>query len=107
MTERPSPPGHGAGGLERRPGYAGPLAILAFDHRSSFAELLGAPWPLPPDQLGLAGELKEFILEALTTAAVREPSLRGGAALIDEELGFEVARSTQACVIRTFRSPGV
>lgn len=72
-------------------GYANPLAVMAFDHRSSFARLLRTTWPLSSAGRETARRLKGVILDGLVRAVQAEPAVEGAAALIDEELAGEFA----------------
>ncbi len=72
-------------------GYANPLAVMAFDHRSSFARLLRTTWPLSSADRETARRLKGVILDGLVRAVQAEPAVEGAAALIDEELAGELA----------------
>jgi myo-inositol catabolism protein IolC len=72
-------------------GYANPLAVMAFDHRSTFARLLGTTWPLSSPDRETAQRLKRVILDGLVRAVQAEPAMEGAAALIDEELAGELA----------------
>ncbi len=60
-------------------GYTQPLFVLACDHRTSFAKLLEATWPMPPATRAEAARLKELVLEALVRAVRSGPAVAGAA----------------------------
>jgi myo-inositol catabolism protein IolC len=79
------------------PGYATPLYLLAFDHRSSFERgLFGATPPLSPEVRDGIMRAKQMIFDA-NQLAVRSGAPRNRAGvLVDEQFGSEVARRASA-----------
>ena len=80
-------------------GYTQPLSVLACDHRTSFAKLLDATWPMAPAIRDEAVRFKQLVLHALVGAVRSEPSIGGAAFLVDEELGAPAAERVHAAGI--------
>jgi myo-inositol catabolism protein IolC len=74
-------------------GFSQPLAVMAFDHRKSFAQLMGSAWPMPAPARERAAHLKSLILAALEEGIATGVPRNAAAALVDEELGAHVAEA--------------
>lgn len=77
-------------------GYTKPLFVLACDHRTSFAKLMDATWPMAPAVREHALRLKELVFDALVRAVRSGPGVDGAAFLVDEELGGALADRAHA-----------
>src|ERR1035437_7727527 len=68
-----------------------PLAVMAFDHRSSFAQLMGVTWPMTTPDRERAAHLKSLILAALEAGVSAGGPSQSAAGLVAEALGASVA----------------
>lgn len=78
-------------------GYAKPLFILAFDHRSSFLKLLGHKEPLTPSQTTAIADWKWIVYEGFKQAVSEGTPLKSAAGvLVDEQFGAKIHADAKA-----------
>jgi myo-inositol catabolism protein IolC len=72
-------------------GYAGPLYILAFDHRGSFQKkMFGIEGDPTPQEAATISDAKRLIFEGMLEAVRRGADPRATGVLVDEQFGSDV-----------------
>jgi myo-inositol catabolism protein IolC len=80
-----------------RPGYAGTLYVLAFDHRGSFQKAFFGVTGVPTAQDTVRiVDAKRLIFEGFQQALAQGADAAGAGVLVDEQFGAEVARAASA-----------
>lgn len=74
------------------PGYEHPLFLLAFDHRTSFAHMLGLRGRVDHNDLQRLVEAKALIFRGFERAVREGVPRKAAGILVDEQYGSEVAR---------------